>query len=686
MRRMLLGVPALLLCAGALSAQSSAGGGAQPAKKFDTSAIDKAVNPCINFYEFSCGTWRKNNPIPADRPAWGRGAELQERNLAVLHQILEKVSDPKAKRNALEAKVGDEYGACMDEATAEAKGTKPIAADLARIHALKNRAELIAYIAAMHNNGTSGLFSFGAGTDLKDSNKITVNFDQGGISLPDREYYLKTDAKSIEAREKYVAHVTRMFELLGDPSPKAAAEAKTVLAFETELAKGYMDRVERRNPVNRDHKMPFADLQKMAPNFELARYIQAEKVPAFTEVNVGNPGFFKQVNETLAKTSLEDLKTYLRWRVLTEAAPYLSARFVSEDFDFFNHYLNGTPENQPRWKRCVRQVDNDLGEALGRLFVAKTFGAEGKARMQKQVENLTVALRKDIQNLDWMTEPTKEKALQKLAAFHKKIGYPDKWRDYSSVKITREDLLGNVRRSNAFEVRRNRNKIGKPTDKSEWGMTPPTVNAYHNPPFTEIVFPAGILQPPFFDKESDDAVNYGAIGSVIGHEYTHGFDDQGRKFDLNGNLADWWTPEDAKAFEERASCIADEYSGFYSVRDKEHPENDVHLNGKLTLGENIGDNGGVRVAYMAYIDSLTPAQREEKIDGYTPEQRFFIAYGNVWCQNIKEQRARTLAQTDPHSTGEFRTNGVVSNMPEFGKAFGCKQGQPMVRDKQCRVW
>ena len=650
----------------------------------DLSALDKSVDPCVDFYQYSCGNWRKTHPIPADKGSYGRFVELIDRNQEVLKNLLEKASDSNSTRTPIEAKVGDYYAACMDTKTVEAKGASPLQPWLERINNLKTRADVIATAGELRKHGVNALFSFYPSPDLKDSTITLANVDQGGITLPDRDYYLKTDAKSVEVRAKYVEHVQKMFELLGDKPEAAAAEAKSIMALETEWAKASMDRVARRDPKNRDHKMTHEALLQLAPNFDFDTYLKAVDSPSFTQLNVGNPDFFKQLNDKIASTSVDDLKTYLRWRVLNSTAQLLSSPFVDETFRFGGQYMRGAKELEVRWKRCARFTDGDLGEALGQLYVEKTFGADGKARMKNMVDALTEALRDDIKGLSWMTDPTKKRALEKLEAFNRnKVGYPDKWRDYSSVKIARDDFFGNSRRADDFEVKRRDSKIGKPVDKTEWGMTPPTVNAYYNGSFNEIVFPAGILQPPFFNRDADDAVNFGGIGVVIGHEFTHGFDDQGRKFDPKGNLNDWWTEADANAFKERAKCVSDEYSGFTSVKD---PKNgDVHLNGDLTLGENTADNGGARIAYNALEETLEH-KRKKSIDGFTPEQRFFLGFANIWCQNTSEQDARLRAQTDPHSPGEFRVNGTVSNMPEFQKAFGCKAGQPMVRENACRVW
>jgi endothelin-converting enzyme/putative endopeptidase len=662
---------------------------ASPAKSkgFDIGALDRAVDPCADFYQFACGTWIKNNPIPPDRGYWGRGGEVQERNLLVLRDILEKASAPDPKRTPVMQKIGDFYASCMDEKGADAKGTSPIKPELDRIAKIASKADLAAEIGRFHSGGathgpTRGiggiLFDFGSLQDFKDATSVIAGVDQGGLGLPDRDYYLKDDPQSTDTLKKYQEHVAKTFELLGDKPETAAAEAKSVLDFETALAKFSLDKVSRRDPQKLYHVMSREELTALAPSFAWSKYFQEVKAPAFKSLNVTYPEYFKGMETQLAAASLEDWKSYLRWRVVSIWSPYLSEPFGDLSFAFYGQILGGAKENRPRWKRCVEIVDANLGEALGQPYVEATFGADGKARTLKMVQALEKALETDIKDLPWMTEATKKQALVKLAAIANKIGYPDKWRDYSTVKIDRGDLVGNVARARDFELDRDLGKIGKPVDKGEWGMSPPTVNAYYNPQMNDINFPAGILQPPFFDNGIDDAVNFGGIGMVIGHELTHGFDDQGRQFDADGNLKDWWTEADAKEFEKRAACVVDEYSSFTAV-------GDVKLNGKLTLGENTADLGGTRIAYMALLGTLG-GKAPEKIDGFTPEQRFFLGQGQVWCANVSDQAARLRALTDPHSLPKYRVNGVVSVMPEFRKAFGCKEGAPMVRADSCRVW
>ncbi|MDR3749210.1 MAG: M13 family metallopeptidase [Acidobacteriota bacterium] len=648
---------------------------------FDLTAIDKTADPCVDFYQYSCGNWMKNNPIPPDKSRWGRFNELDEHNLYILRDLLEKAEGP-GQHSAIETKVGDYYAACMDTATVEKKGTAPLQPEMARIAAIKSKQEIIPQVAYMHRSGIPALFSFYPMPDMHDSGLTIANLDQGGITLPDRDYYIKDDAKAVETRQRYVEHAQKMFELAGDKPDVAAAEAKTVLTVETGLAKASMDRTERRDPKKRDHMMRATAIAETAPNFELIQYFSENGSPKFTSLNVGNPEFFKTVNEQISSVPLEDWKTYLRWRTLDGYAPVMTEAFVDEDFQFNRKYMAGQKEIELRWKRCVRSTDRNIGMALGELYVDKVFGPDCKARTVKMVRAIEGAMRTDIGQLPWMSDTTKQQAYAKLAAIVNNIGYPDKWRDYSTVVIQRDDYAGNAMRAAAFETKRQYNKIQKPTDRKDWSMTPPTVNAYYRPPMNDINFPAGILQPPFYSQQLDDAVNYGGIGVVIGHELTHGFDDQGRKYDAVGNLKDWWTPEDGKAFEERASCTEKEYSSFVAVKDD---KGEVHLNGKLTLGENTADNGGLKLAYMALMNIIGDTQ-VRPIDGYTAPQRLFLAYGQIWCQNVTDQQARVLAITDPHSPGRWRVNGAVQNSAAFRQAFGCKAGQPMVREPACRVW
>jgi len=645
---------------------------------FDLTAMDKTIDPCVDFFKYSCGGWMAKNPIPPDQSRWGRFDELQERNRDTLHDILEKAAVPDPKRSPVLQKIGDYYAACMDVSRANALGAKPIGPELQQIAQITSKEQMITTVARLQSQGVRALFNFYPRPDLHNASQMIAFVDQGGLGLPDRDYYIKDDPKSIETRAKYLEHVQKMFELLGEKPDAAAAAAKTVLSIETDMAKASMDRTERRNPTKLDHKMTMRELEQLAPNFDFARYFPAVNAPAFDSLNVSVPDFFKQVNAQIAAIPLADWKTYLRWHLVHEMAPVLSDPFVNENFRFFQQYLGGQKELQARWKRCVRLTDEELGEALGQPYVDLTFGVEGKQRTLKMVQAIEQSMGADLKQLPWMTETTKGRAEEKLGMVTNKIGYPDKWRDYSTVNIVRDDFMGNTLRAENFEFHRQINKIGKPVDKTEWGMTPPTVNAYYNPSQNNINFPAGILQPPFYDNTKDDAVNFGAIGSVIGHELTHGFDDSGSRYDGKGDLRDWWTPQDEAEFQKRTGCIADEYAQFIAV-------DDVHLNGRLTLGENTADNGGVRLSLMALENELKQ-KSQPPIDGFTPEQRFFISYAQVWCQNVTPEQSRLRALTDPHSPGQYRVKGVVTNMPEFQKAFNCKPSQPMVRENACRVW
>jgi putative endopeptidase len=681
--RNLLVLPILLVASVAIAQTPPADSSEFPKQipSFDLGALDQTADPCVDFYQYACGGWMKKNPIPLDKARWGRFDSLAEYNLYVLRDILEKAQAP-GQHGPIERKVGDYYAACMDETTIERKGAAPLQPELDRIAAIKSKKELIPQVAHMHRQGTEALFSFYSMPDLHDSNLTIANLDQGGITLPDRDYYLKDDAKSVETRQRYQQHVQKLFELAGDKPQRAAIEANTVLGVETGLAKAAMDRTERRDPSKHDHMMQATEIAALAPNFNLVEYFADNGAPKFTSLNVGNPDFFKAVNEQLNQVALEDWKTYLRWRTLDSYAALLSQAFVDEDFEFSRKYLAGQKEIEPRWKRCVHSANTSLGMALGQLYVKRVFGPDQKARTLKMVQAIEQAMHSDIGQVSWMSDATKRQAYVKLSTVVNNIGYPDQWRDYSSVIVKRNDYAGNAMRAAVFEVKREYNKIQKPTDRKDWNMTPPTVNAYYRAEMNDINFPAGILQPPFYGKDIDDAVNFGGIGVVIGHELTHGFDDQGRKYDAAGNLKDWWTPADRQAFEQRAACTAEEYSSFLAVKDD---QGEVHLNGKLTLGENTADNGGLKLAYLALMKIIGNTD-VEPIDGYTPPQRFFLAYGQIWCQNVTDRQARVLAIVDSHSPGRWRVNGAVQNSAGFQKAFGCKAGQPMVREPACRVW
>jgi endothelin-converting enzyme/putative endopeptidase len=666
----------------ALASLVSLAGAQQPAAApahepaLDVTSMDRSVDPCVDFFKYSCGGWIKSNPIPPDQSSWDTYSKMQDENRARLREILEAASAPDSKRDAAAQKIGDYYSSCIDEKAIDAKGAQPLKPELERIATIQSKGEIAGAAAAMVHNGV--LFRFDSTQDFRDASQVIAEVDQGGLGLPDRDYYVKTDAKSIDLRKAYVAHVQKMFELLGDQPDVAAAESQTVMRIETALAKGSMTRVERREPKNLDHKMTSAELEKISPEFQWQVYFAKIGLPSVASLNVASPNFFKAMNEELEKESLPDWKIYLRWHLVHADAPFLSAAFLNENFAFYGKTLRGQQQLQPRWKRCTEYVDDDLGEALGQVYVEKYFSPAAKQEALKMVKEIDTAMEQDINSLPWMSAATKQQALVKLHGMANKIGYPDKWRDYSKLEIVRGDELGNVERARIFEFNRQLAKIGKPVDRGEWDMTPPTVNAYYNPQMNDINFPAGVLQPPAFDPASDAAPNYGDTGGTIGHELTHGFDDEGRQFDAQGNLRDWWTEEDGKEFVKRASCISNQYST-YTIID------DIKINGKLTLGEDTADLGGLILAYMAWKDD-TKGQNLQPIDGLTPEQRFFIGYGQSWCGETRDETKRLRATVDPHSPEKYRTNGVVSNMPEFQEAFHCKAGSPMVNENRCRVW
>ena len=638
----------------------------------------KSGDPCTDFYEAVCSDWMKANPVPPDQSHWGRFEVLRQDNLVMLRRILEDGAKTTKKRDPDKQKIGDYYATCMDEQTIDKKGIEPLAANLARIAALTEKAQLPALLAELHADGSNALFDFGATPDMKNSGMYVAEVDQNGLGLPERDYYTRTDPKSVELRAKYVAHIAGMFELAGDPPEIAAPKAKVVLDIETALAAGSLDLVSRRDPVKVYHKMSVPELQALTPSFDWTRYFAAaHAAPSFASINVAVPDFFKAMDTVLTASSFDDLKTYLTWHELHEAAPLLSRPFVDRNFEFYGKTLTGAKELRPRWKRCVQFTDGALGEALGRAYVEKAFGPKAKERVLNIVAAIEGALERDIKQLDWMGTTTKMEALGKLAAVRNKVGYPNKWRDYSALAIKKGDALGNAQRALEFEHNRWLKKIDTPVDPDEWQMTPPTINAYYNPLENDINFPAGILQPPFYDPKADDAANLGAIGAIIGHELTHGFDDEGRQFDAKGNLRDWWSAEDGQHFDDRASCLANEYSSFVAV-------DDIKLNGKLTLGENTADNGGLRLAYMALTDMI--AGRADVASEGSPEQRFFLGWARAWCENDTPELARMWAQIDTHSPSRYRVNGTVANMPEFAVAFRCKPGAPMVREPQCRVW
>ena len=675
-----LAATALLLAAIRLPAQQ----GVQPLQSMpyspslDLSSLDRGADPCNDFYKFSCGGWEKENPIPADQSGWSVYAKLGNENEQFLWGILE--ADAKAaKRDAVQQKVGDYFAACMNTSAIDALGVKPALSGMARIDALKTRPELVRAISLLHHED-AGSFFFDSGTDQDaiDSSVEIVTLGAGGLGLPDRDYYLNTDDKSVKLREQYLAYIQKLLTLGGESAEQAKFDADATLRIETALAKASLTRVDRRDPHKTYHMMTIGDLSKIAPAFDWPRYFETQGAPGVAKVNVSQPEFFKAVQTEVSTESVDALRGYLRFHFLTAAAPYLAHPLEQADFDFYSTTLRGVPAMPPRWKTCTRGVDRDLGEALGQEFVKRTFSADTKAKTQLMTEQVEAAMKQEIENLDWMSPATKQEALRKLHVIRNKIGYPDQWRDYTALEIKSDDYIGNVVRSYRFEDARQWHKLGKPVDLNEWGMTPPTVNAYFNPQMNDINFPAGVLQPPLYDTKLDDAPNYGNTGATIGHELTHAFDDEGRQFDDKGNLRDWWTPADAKGFEDRINCIRDQYAQYIVV-------DDIHINSKLTSGEDVADLGGTLLAYIAW-KKQTAGQQLVSADGFTPDQRFFVGMAQWACENERPEVLRVRAITDPHSPGYARINGVVSNMPEFQKAFNCKAGQPMVHAPACRVW
>jgi putative endopeptidase len=645
---------------------------------FSLSNLDKTCKPCDDFFEYAMGGWMKNNAIPPEYPQWGSFMQLRDKNLSSMRSILDAATKANAAAGSNDQKIGDFYFSCMDTSAIDAAKLKPLQPELAKIDAIQDQKELQAAMTRLHRITVNTGFEFGSTPDFKDSTKMIAEADQGGLGLPDRDYYLRDDDHSKKLREGYVLHIEKIFELAGDTPDHAAAQAKIIMTLETALAKASRTNVELRDPEKNYNKMTLAQMTALTPTWSWPNYLGGIGAPQVTEANVGQPEFFKEFDHQLTATSIQDWKSYLKWHLLHSAAPFLSQDFVDENFNFYGKQLAGTKELPPRWKRCVQTTDRFLGEALGEAYVRTYFTPEAKAHAKVMVNNLIDALRSDIPTLTWMGPETKKQAIAKLEAFTVKIGYPDKWRDYSSLTVDRGSYLANAQRGAQFLETRDLNKIGKPIDRTEWGMTPPTVNAYYNPTFNEIVFPAGILQPPFYDPKADDAVNYGGMGAVIGHEISHGFDDQGSKFDGQGNLKEWWTADDRKNFNEHAACVSTQFDG-YEV------EPGLHQNGKLVLGESIGDLGGITIAYAAYEKSIQ-GNRPKDIDGFTPEQRFFLGWAQVWGANLRPEYARLLTNTNPHPLPKFRGNGPLSNMPQFAQAWGCKKGDTMVRDQTCKIW
>jgi endothelin-converting enzyme/putative endopeptidase len=656
---------------------------------FDPSLIDKTIDPCENFYRYSCNGWFQRNPLPADQTSYGRFTELAELNRLHLRQILEEAAVPTATRgtdekprSVTEQKIGDEYASCMDIATINKQGLAPLQPELDRIAALRTPADLPALLAHLHAIGVNAFFALGSSQDFADSSSVISFYGAGGLGLPERDYYTRTDAKSIETRQQYVAHVQRIFVLAGESEAQAAQDAKTVLALETRLAKASLTITEQRDPQNLNHPTDISGFSKELSHFSLAEFVIAAHAPAAGKANDMEPKFFAEFNALLSDTPIDQIRTYLRWHLLhAYAGTSLPESFDQENWNFYSHTLNGAEKQQERWKRCTTRVDRELGEALGQVYVARYFPPAEKQRTLEMTLSIEQAMDKDLDGLDWMSAATKVKAKEKLHSVMNKIGYPDKWRDYSTLTIMRGDALGNQMRAHEFEVARDLAKIGKPVDKGEWQMTPPTVNAYYDPQMNNVNFPAGYLQPPFFSGKEDDAANYGDMGSTIGHELTHGFDDEGRQFDKDGNLLNWWTKGDEKEFADRAECMVRQYDAIEAVPG-------VHLNGKLTLGENLADLGGLWLAWEAWLDKAAAAHLDMSAtqDGYTPEQKFWIAYAQQWCTQTRPERLRTQAQTDPHAPDEYRTNTVLQDLPEFAKSFSCRKTAAMVVPKPCRVW
>jgi len=649
----------------------------------DKQFMDTTADPCVDFAQYACGNFSKLYPIPSDKSSYGAFQILYDHTQIALHALLEKAEADNPGRTPNEQKIGDYYATCMNKDAIQAKGLKPLQPELDRIAALKSKTELTALLAHYQLINVNAFFGYGEQQDFKDARKQIASVDQGGLGLPERDYYLRTGDAAEKTRAQYVEHITKMLTLIGEPDAAAASDAKKIMDLETALAKVSMDITSRRDPKNIYHPMPVSQLATLAPVIAWPAFFADTGVSSVSDLNVLNPDFFKGMNALIDSTDLDTIKTYLRWQLINGiSATVLPTALDDENFNFYGHELSGQPEQEARWKRCVASTDGALGEALGEVYAKEYFPAKSKQETVQMVHDIEDSMNREIGTLTWMSDETKAKAREKLHMVADKIGYPDHFRDYSKLTVVRGDAIGNSIRAVEFENHRQLAKIGQPVDRGEWGMSPPTINAYYNPSMNDINFPAGILQSPFFDPTATDAVNYGHIGAVVGHELTHGFDDQGRQFDGNGNLADWWTADDGKKFDAMTDCEVKEYGGFTAI-------DDVKLNGKLTLGENTADNGGLRLAYMALLED---AQRKhvdlsaKDANGFTPVQEFFIADGQNWCGTMRPEQLRLQVQTDPHSPERFRTLGGVQNMQEFGKAFGCKVGQPMMPANACRVW
>ena len=644
-------------------------------------SMDRSVDPCVEFYHYACGGWQKRNPIPPDQTSWSVYGKLYQDNLNFLRGILEEAAKPAPGRDTVTREIGDFYAACMDEAAANQRGISPLTPQLDAIRTLNSAKQIAPLVSRLQlAYGSVVLFSSGSSQDPDDSEQEIAEIAQGGLGLPDRDYYVKDDKKMQEARDRYVQHVQKVLELAGEQSTKARQDARVVMRLETEFANASLTRVEQRDPYKLKHKMSLAELDQLAPNFDWAAFYREGGYPKFVVLNVEEPSFFKEVNSLLASELLEDWKTYLRFHVIDAASPYLSSNFVDENFEFYRKYLRGAKEQQPRWRRCVSYTDHNLDDALGQAYVGKVFSPELKASTLDMVQRIEHAMELRIHGLDWMSPETKQQALAKLQGIRNKIGYPEKWRDYSSIKLIRDSFFSDIQSTSEFESHRQINKIGKPVDHGEWQIPPPTVDAYYDPQMNDINFPAGVLQPPLYDPKMDPAPNYGNTGGAIGHELTHGFDDEGSQFDAKGNLRNWWTKEDREKFDSRTKCVQDQYAQYIIV-------DDIHINSALTLGEDVADLGGEILAYIAWKDA-TKDQKPQTTDGLTPDQRFFIGFAQWDCANERPEDLRVSAVTNPHSPPQHRINGVVINMPEFSNAFSCKAGQPMSKsaEKICRVW